>query len=486
MTLLSSVVFFPLAGALVLLGLPRTLASRAFPLAMGFTGLTLFIAFGILGAVDPTQPGFQLTEKMPWIPEWGVSYHLAVDTLSLPLILLSALLFAVACAASSQRKEKQKEYFALMLILETGVMGSFLALDLMMFYIFWELVLIPMYLLIGIFGGERKNRAAVKFFLYTFCGSLLMLLAVAAVYFLSPARSFDLLELLKSPLSLEIQRMVFLGFLAGFAVKIPVFPLHTWLPEAHVEAPAPISVLLAGILLKMGAYGLMRFGVTLFPEAALEFRPVLMGLAVAGILAGGFAALSQKDLKRMIAYSSVSHMGFVVLGISAGTEAALSGAVFQMISHGLITSGLFLLAGYLYERTHTRDQDAFGGLAAGMPRYAGLLIFFSMASLGLPGLSGFPAELLVLAGTLERHPGASAAAAAGIFLSAFYLVTMLRKVLWGPVPQNAPAPSDIRPGETLVLLPLVILILLAGICPSLFTGLSAASLPPLVIGASNG
>lgn len=482
MTLLSSVIFFPLAGALVIFCLPRLMARQAFPLALSFTLLTALIALAILGSFDPSVAGFQLTEKAAWIPGIGASYSLGIDTLSLPMVLLTALLFAVACAASSGIRGKQKEYFALLLILETGVMGSFLALDLFLFYIFWELVLIPMYFLIGIFGGERKNAAAIKFFLYTLTGSLLMLFGIAAVYLASDPHTFDLPTLLHHPLSLGLQKAAFFAFFIGFAVKVPVFPFHTWLPEAHVEAPAPISVLLAGILLKMGAYGLLRFCFPLFPEAAEAFRPVLLILAAAGIIYGGFAALAQKDLKKMIAYSSVSHMGFVLLGIAVWTPAGLRGAVLQMISHGLITSGLFLLTGMLYERTHTREIAEFGGLARIMPHTSALFIFFAMASLGLPGLSGFPAEFLILAGTVAEHPAAAAAACAGILLSAVYLVTMTRKVFWGTLPERWSQLSDVRALEAVSLLPLVLLILAAGLYPSAFTSFIEASLQPLLHG----
>lgn len=481
MTLLSSIVFFPLAGALLILALPKKLSRSAFPLALCFTLLTGFLCLAALNSFDPSLSGFQLTEKNAWIPELGVSYHLGADTLSFPLVLLTALLFILACASSQSVRTKEKEYFFLILVLETGVMGSLLALDLFLFYVFWEMMLIPMYFLIGIFGGTRKNYAAIKFFLYTMAGSLLMLFGILAVYFVATPHSFDLIELLKVEFKPAFQKAAFLAFFIGFAVKVPVFPFHTWLPDAHVEAPTPVSVLLAGILLKLGAYGLFRFCFPLFPEAVREFQPELTFLAVTGIVYGGFAALAQTDLKKMIAYSSVSHMGFVLLGFSALNSAGFRGAALQMFSHGLITSGLFLLAGVLYERAHTREMRSFGGLARIMPRYAGCLIFFSMASLGLPGLSGFPAEFLVLLGNHAARPWTTAAACAGILLSAAYLLTMIQKVLWGPLPEKWKKLPDLRIAEALPLIPLILLILAVGLCPSLLVNLTASSLDHLLL-----
>lgn len=480
MTLLSSIIFFPLAGALLILALPQKLSRSAFPLALCFTLLTGFLCLAGLRSFDPSLTGFQFLEMAPWIPELGVSYYLGADSLSFPLVLLTALLFIIACAASQTVKIKEKEYFSLILLLETGVMGSFLALDLFLFYIFWEMMLIPMYFLIGIFGGDNKKHAALKFFLYTMAGSLLMLFGILAVYFVSSPHTFNLTDLLKNEFKPAFQKTAFLAFFIGFAVKVPVFPFHTWLPDAHVEAPTPVSVLLAGILLKLGAYGFLRFCFPLFPDAAQWFQPSLAVLAVTGIVYGGFAALAQTDLKKMIAYSSVSHMGFVLLGFSAFNAAGVRGAVLQMVSHGLITSGLFLLAGILYTRAHTREMGVFGGLALNMPRFAGCLIFFSMASLGLPGLSGFPGEFLVLLGNHASHPWTTAAACVGILLSAAYLLTMIQKMLWGPLPDRWKTLPDLNVRDGLPLLPLILLILAIGLYPSLLMNITAASLDSLL------
>lgn len=480
MTLLSSIVFFPLAGALLILALPAKLSRSAFALAFCFTLLTGVLCLAGLGSFNSSLTGFQFVETVPWIPELGVSYHLGADTLSFPLVLLSALLFIIACTASQSVKTKEKEYFSLLLLLETGVMGSFLALDLFLFYVFWEMMLIPMYFLIGIFGGVNKNRAALKFFLYTMAGSLLLLFGILAVYFVSSPHTFNLTELLKNEFKPAFQRAAFLAFFIGFAVKVPVFPFHTWLPDAHVEAPTPVSVLLAGILLKLGAYGFLRFCFPLFPDASLWFQPLMTGLAVTGIVYGGFAALAQTDLKKMIAYSSVSHMGFVLLGFSAYNAAGVRGAVIQMVSHGLVTSGLFLLAGSLYTRAHTREMGAFGGLARNMPRFAGCLIFFAMASLGLPGLSGFPGEFLVLLGNYTSQPWAAAVACIGILLSAAYLLNMIQKTLWGPLPEIWKTLPDLDVREALPLITLALITLAIGLYPPLLMNLTAASLNSLL------
>ena len=336
-----------------------------------------------------------------------------------------------------------------------------------------------MYFLIGIWGGPRKEYAAIKFFLYTLAGSLFMLLGILAVYFGSTPNTFDLRVIGEQNFTLLFQKWVFMAFFLGFAIKVPIFPFHTWLPDAHVEAPTPISVILAAVLLKMGTYGLLRFNYMLFPEAAHWFQPYMFGLAIIGIVYGGFVALAQTDFKKMVAYSSVSHMGFVLLGLAALNEVGLRGAMVQMFTHGTITGGLFLLVGVLYDRTHTRDMTAFGGLSGKVPVYAGILIFFSMASLGLPGLSGFIGEFMVLLGGFTVNPIATGLACLGIILAATYLLYMIQRILLGPLNEKWSGLSEINGREIATLVPLMVLVVLIGVYPSVFIQYVAPTLDKL-------
>lgn len=464
--LLSWIIFSPLIGAVAVLFVPKSMTHVIKWLATGVTlwvGLLSLIAFS---QFNPADPGLQLVEKISWIPQFNVHYFLATDGISFPMVILTALISFLACIGSFGIKERQKEYYFLYLLLETGMMGTFLALDLFLFYIFWEVVLVPMYFLIGIWGGPRREYAAIKFFLYTLAGSLLMLLGILAIYFNSTPNTFDWLQLSQSNFDPGFQKIIFMAMFFGFAIKVPVFPFHTWLPDAHVEAPTPISVILAGVLLKMGTYGFFRFSYPLFPDAALWFQPYLAILAVIGIVYGGFVAMAQTDFKKMVAYSSVSHMGFVLLGLAAFTTNGFNGALYQMFSHGIITAGLFLLVGVLYDRAHTRDMNAFGGLGARVPVYAGLLIFFSLASLGLPGLSGFISEFLVLLGTYQYSKVFTAVACIGIILAAAYLLVMIRRVLLGPLNTKWASLQEINFREIFTLVPLMILILVLGLYPS--------------------
>ncbi len=463
--LLSLIIFTPLLGALLILLIPKSQESLIKQIALLATGIVFLLALLTFQTFNPGQADFQLIEKAVWIPQFNVHYFVGMDGISFPMILLTALISLLACLGSFGIQERQKEYYFLYLLLETGMMGTFLALDLFLFYVFWEVVLVPMYFLIGIWGGPRREYAAIKFFLYTLAGSLLMLLGILALYFNSNPHTFDWTELVKNSFALGFQKMVFLAFFFGFAIKVPVFPFHTWLPDAHVEAPTPISVILAGVLLKMGTYGFMRFSYPLFPEASVWFRPFFALLAVIGIVYGGFVALAQTDFKKMVAYSSVSHMGFVLLGLAALTQNGWNGALLQMFNHGTITGGLFLLVGVLYDRAHTRDMNAFGGLSAQMPVYSGILIFFSLASLGLPGLSGFISEFLVLLGGYQYHKTTTALACLGIILAAAYLLLMIRRVLLGPLNKKWQSLPEINTREIFTLVPLMILILAIGIYP---------------------
>lgn len=465
--LLSWIVFSPLAGALVILFSPKSQTSWPKWIAAAVTGLGVLLGLLLLIQFDPANEGIQLLEKYSWIPQIGVHYTLGVDGINFSMVILTLLLSFLACIGSFGITERQKEYYFLYLLLVTGMLGTFLALDLFFFYVFWEVVLVPMYFLIGIWGGPKKEYAAIKFFLYTLAGSLFMLLGILALYFNEAPHTFDMTELAGRSYSSLFQQLVFLALFLGFAIKVPIWPFHTWLPDAHVEAPTPISVILAGILLKMGTYGFFRISYPILPEGAEWFRPAMGILAVIGIIYGGFVALAQQDFKKMVAYSSVSHMGFVLLGLAAFTTDGFNGALLQMFNHGTITAGLFFLVGVLYDRAHLRDLNAFGGLGAKMPVYAGILIFFSLASLGLPGLSGFVSEFLCLLGTFPVYRWFAALSCIGIILAATYLLYMIQRVLLGPLNPKWGKLSEINGREIFTLVPLMILILMIGVYPKI-------------------
>jgi len=478
--LLSLITFMPLAGALAILFVPKTSTGLIKWIATGVTLAVGLLTVRLMMLFDGAVPDFQLIEKALWIPHFNIHYLMGIDGISYPMVTLTALVSILACLASFSIKEREKEYYFLYLLLMTGMLGSFLALDLFLFYIFWEIVLVPMYFLIGIWGGARREYAAIKFFLYTLTGSLFMLLGILAVYFNATPHTLNLMELTRNTYEFGFQKVVFLAFFLGFAIKVPIWPFHTWLPDAHVEAPTPISVILAGILLKMGTYGFFRFSYPLFPEAAVWFAPALSILAVIGIVYGGFVALAQTDFKKMVAYSSVSHMGFVLLGLAAMNQDGFNGALLQMFNHGVITSALFLLVGVLYDRAHTRDMGAFGGLGAQMPLYSGLLIFFSMASLGLPGLSGFVSEFLVLLGGYQYSRLYTGLACIGILLAATYLLYMIRRVLLGPLNTQWSSLTEINTREIITLVPLLILTVAFGIYPKVILDVMAPTLSALL------
>ena len=455
----------PLVGMLVVLLLPRRAVRTIRGVALLATGASLLIAVQLLGAFSPQPAAMQFEERLSWIPQLNIFYHLGLDGISLPMVFLTALLGFLACLASWSIHERHKEYFALYLLLEAGMLGTFLALDLFLFYIFWEVVLVPMYFLIGIWGGGRREYSAFKFFIYTLAGSLAMLLGILALYF--RAQTFDMIELSRAGHTFEpaLQQILFLAFFLGFAIKVPVVPFHTWLPDAHVDAPTPGSVLLAGILLKMGGYGFFRIAYPIFPDGAQWFAPGMAFLGVVNIVYGAFVAMAQTDFKRLVAYSSVSHMGFVLLGLASLTPEGMNGAMFQMFSHGLITGGMFLLVGVLYDRTHTRQLEAFGGLGARVPVYAGFLIFFSLASLGLPGLSGFVAEFLALVGAFGVWRWQTIVSVLGIVVAAAYMLKVIRQVLLGPLNEHWRALSDMTWWERLTLIPLLAIVLGLGVQP---------------------
>lgn len=474
MPLLSSVLFLPLLGAIVLAGFPRERHAVIRGGALVCMLVTFALAVGLYFAFDPTLPGMQFDERVSWIGTVGISYHLGVDGISLSLVLLTTLLSPLALLGAWESiHTKVKEFVLFMLVLETGMLGAFLALDLFLFFIFWEAMLIPMYFLIGIWGGDRRLYATVKFLLYTMAGSACMLVAILALYAFhyqfSHQLSFDLPDLLRVPLSLDQQKWLFLAFFLSFAIKVPLFPFHTWLPDAHVEAPTAGSVILAGVLLKMGGYGLIRFCLPLFPEAAAAYAPTIATLAVIGIIYGALVAMVQPDAKKLVAYSSVSHLGFVVLGIFSRQMAGIQGSVIQMVNHGLSTGALFLLVGMIYDRRHTRLIAAYGGLWRQMPMFAVAFLVVMFSSIGLPGLNGFVGEFLILLGTFEFHKPFAVLAALGIILGAVYMLWTYQRVMYGEITHEENRHlSDLSRREIAVLVPLLLLMLWIGVYPKPF------------------
>jgi NADH-quinone oxidoreductase subunit M len=438
--------------------------------ALVTTILTFLISVGMLVNFETGTPGFQMTTSLSWIPEWGVGYKTGIDGVSLWLVMLTTFLMPLAVLASWSITRRAKAYFIFLLALQTGMIGVFSALDMFLFYLFWEATLVPMYFLIGMWGYERRIYAAMKFFLFTLVGSLLMLAGILFLYFAGGGDpTFDYQALLGTPLALDTQRLLFLAFFASFAVKVPLVPFHTWLPDAHTEAPTAGSVMLAAVLLKMGAYGLIRFAIPFFPDAARELVPLVMTLAIVGILYGALVALVQKDLKRLIAYSSVAHLGFVVLGTFVGTLQGMSGGILQMVNHGLSTGALFMLVGALYDRRHTRLIADYGGLARSVPIMSGVFLLVALSSLGLPALNGFVGEFLVLLGTFFGYRWWVIPAAFGIVLAAVYLLWAYQRVFHGePAIEANRAMADLNGRELAMLAPLVALIIFIGVYPKPF------------------
>jgi len=485
--MLSALLWTPAIGMVLILLLPRQAVRAIRGVALVSTAMAALLSVKILGGFDvAASHAVQLQERVAWIPQLNIFYHLGVDGISLPMVLLTTLLGLLACLASWSITERHKEYFALYLLLEVGMLGTFLSLDLFLFYVFWEVVLVPMYFLIGIWGGGRREYSAFKFFIYTLAGSLVMLLGILALYV--HAGTFDMLELAAQGHTFELglQRWLFLAFFFGFAIKVPIFPFHTWLPDAHVDAPTPISVLLAGVLLKMGGYGFFRIAYPIFPEGAQWFGGTMALLGMINIVYGAFVAMAQTDVKRLVAYSSVSHMGFVLLGLAALTPEGLNGAMLQMFSHGLITGGLFLLVGVLYDRAHTRDLNAFGGLGIQMPVFAGLLVFFSLASLGLPGLSGFVAEFLSLVGAFGVWRWQTIVSVIGVVVAAAYMLKVIQQVLLGPLNEQWKALPEINAREVASLMPLLLIILALGVYPLLMLVIQDGALQHLLAHVTGG
>ena len=479
--ILSLLIFLPLLGAACLALIPSDRKEALRWTAFGASLLVFALAVGLLVDFQCAFPTLQHVERRPWIPDWGIQWYVGADGLNLLLIVLTAFLTPiVVLSAFSAVQDGVKGYYVSMLLLETGMMGTLAALDLFLFYVFWELMLIPMFLLIGIWGGPRRVYAAIKFVLFTMVGSLPMLVAVIYLY-QTHAQQFgtysaSLVDLLKVDLDLNTQLWLFGAFALAFAIKVPLFPLHTWLPDAHVEAPTGGSVILAGVLLKMGTYGFCRFAMPLFPEAARYSAPLFQTLAVIGIVYGALVSLVQPDIKKLVAYSSVSHLGFVVLGLFTLEVAGLQGAIYAMISHGLTTGALFLLVGVIYERRHTRSIEEFGGLAKQMPVYATLLVFAVLGSAGLPGLSGFVGEFLVLLSAFSLPNKLYVLfAATGLILGAVYLLWLVQKVLFGPLGPKNQKLKDVNFREMCYLVPVIVMIVWLGLFPNMWLDTMRAS-----------
>jgi NADH-quinone oxidoreductase subunit M len=471
--ILSFILWSPLLLGLVLLFVPAepiTLPRRTAFVCSLFPFVASLV---MLARFDPTVGDLQLVESVSWMPSLGVTYSLGVDGFSLWLVLLTTLLTPVVLLAGwTDIRHRVKEFMFLMLILEWGMLGALLAIDLFLFFMFWELMLFPMAFVLGIWGGPRRYYATVKFVLYTMAGSALMLVAILYLV-LAHGRggelTFDIVSLYDTPLGYQEQTFLFWAFAIAFMIKVPMFPLHTWLPDAHTEAPTGGSVDLAGVLLKMGAYGFLRFALPLFPLAAQDAFPAIVALSLVGIVYGAMVAYPQPDMKRLVAYSSVSHMGFIILGIYAFNEVGLSGGVLQMINHGLTTGGLFLLIGFIYDRTHTRQIASYGGIWAVVPVFASLFLVVTLGSIGLPGTNGFVGEFLILLGAFRAHPWAAAIATTGVVLGAAYMLTMYKHVVFGPLKNPKLAElTDLNGREILAVAPIVFLILWMGIYPRPF------------------
>jgi NADH-quinone oxidoreductase subunit M len=474
--ILTSLVALPIAGALLLLFVGRD--EQQAPIARRIALVVSILVFAetllLWSRFNVASADFQFVERYEWIPAFGISYFVGVDGISLFLLVLTGFLTPLAFLGSWESvHHKTRAFCIVVLLLESAMIGVFVSLDLFLFYVFWDAMLIPMYFLIGIWGYDRRIYAAVKFILYTMAGSVLMLLAILTLAYLQKeaggAYSFDLVKLYDLNIAPNLQLWLFAAFALAFAIKVPLFPFHTWLPDAHVEAPTAGSVILAGVLLKMGTYGLIRFAFPLFPQAAAFFAPALAVLAVVGIIYGALVAMVQPDIKKLVAYSSVSHLGFVVLGIAAMNIQGVQGAVYQMLNHGVSTGGLFLIVGMLSDRRHTRLISEYGGLKKVTPRLVGAFLIITLSSIGLPGLNGFVGEFLILLGAFRWDPGLTAFAASGVILSATYMLWMFQRVNYGPVEneKNSRLP-DLLPREWAVIAPIIAAAILMGVLPNLF------------------
>ena len=480
--ILSTVTFLPLVGAFLIMMIRdegeaarRNIRNVALLTTVFTFVLSLFIWIGF----DNNYAGFQFVENVPWLDS-GISYHMGVDGISMLFVILTTFLMPLCVLASWESVQSRvKEYMIAFLILETLMIGVFCALDLVLFYVFFEASLIPMFIIIGVWGGKRRVYASFKFFLYTLLGSVLMLLAMMAMFW--QAGTTDIPTLLTHNFPAGMQQWLWLAFFASFAVKMPMWPVHTWLPDAHVEAPTAGSVILAAILLKMGGYGFLRFSIPMFPDASLYFQPLIFTLSVIAIVYTSLVALMQEDIKKLIAYSSVAHMGFVTMGIFAMNPEGIQGGIFQMLSHGLISGALFLCVGVIYDRMHTREITAFGGLVNNMPIYAVVFLIFTMANVGLPGTSGFVGEFLTLVAVFQVNSWVALIAATGVILSAAYALWLYRRVVFGPlVKDGLKGLADLNTREKAIIYPLVLLVILFGVYPAPVFDVTAASVDALV------
>src|SRR5262245_30282852 len=491
MGLLSLMIFIPMIGMAVILCLPSRAHGAIRWTAVVATVPPLLYAVRLLAAFDPAAPGYQFVERTSWIPPFGIEYFVGVDGLSITMVLLTALLCFLCMFAAFGITNGVKGYFALFLMLDTGMMGVFCSLDFFLFFVFWEMMLLPMYFLIGVWGGPRREYAAIKFFLYTLLGSVLLLVSILYFYFAAEPHTFDMTvlgDVLRDKIPLQVQVLIWVALFIGFAIKIPAFPFHTWLPDAHVEAPTAISVILAGVLLKMGTYGILRINYGVLPEATLA--PfwggqsvafwLLAALGTVNIIYGAMCAMAQSDLKKLVAYSSISHMGYVMLGMAAFTPQGINGAVLQMFNHGTITAMLFLLVGVIYDRAHHRNIDGFGGLASVLPVYTGVTGLAFFAAMGLPGLSAFISEVLVLLGAWQVYPALTVVAASAVVLTAGYMLWALQRVYLGPPnPRYATTGWEINGRELFTLVPLAAIVLLLGVYPKAILDLQSPALVKL-------
>ena len=467
----------PLVGAVAIATAPKDRDETVKRIALGFSVATFVVSLLMLAQYDTGSGAtFQLVEDHPWIAQFGIHYKVGLDGIALALVLLTTFLTPIVVLASWRQETRVKSFFALFLLLETAMVGVFCALDLFLFYVFFEAMLVPMYFLIGVYGGERRVYAAVKFFLYTLLAGLLMLVAILGLYFMSrsqavaigagPDGTFDYEKLLNLTMSSGTAKVLFLGFFVAFAVKVPLFPFHTWLPDAHTEAPTGGSVILAAVMLKIGTFGFVRYAIPLFPSAARYFATTMMVLAVIGIIYGSLVAMAQKDVKRLVAYTSVAHLGFIILGVFAFTRQSGSGGVLYMVNHGLSTGALFLVIGFLYERRHTRLIEEYGGVQSVAPLLAGSFLVAGLSSLALPGLNGFVSEFLVLVGTFARHRVLGVVATFGIVLAAIYILLAYQRTMTGPVTVEANrSMPDLDLREKLVIGPVLVMIVLLGVYP---------------------
>jgi NADH-quinone oxidoreductase subunit M len=479
----------PLAGAILLLLVGNADGRRdglVRWISLAVSLLTLVVTLALWAWFDPASAEFQFVERIPWIPAFGIDYFIGVDGISLLLVVLTGFLTPIALLSSwGSIDRKVKEFSIFMLALEAAMIGVFVSLDLFLFYVFWDAMLVPMYFLIGIWGYDQRIYAAIKFMLYTMAGSVLMLVAILGLAYIhstaTGAYSFDLLKLYELDIPYQTQLWFFLAFTLAFAIKVPLFPFHTWLPDAHVQAPTAGSVILAGVLLKMGTYGLLRFSFPLFPDAAAYFAPWIALLAVIGIIYGALVAMVQPDMKKLVAYSSVSHLGFVVLGICAMNVQGVQGALYQMLAHGISTGGLFLIVGMLSDRRHTRLISEYGGLKLVVPRLTAAFLIITLASIGLPGLNGFVGEFLIMLGAFRWDPRFVVFAGLGVILSAVYMLWMFQRVYYGEIrhEENATLP-DLQPREWAAVLPLCAVAIVMGVFPALFLKPMEASVDALV------